>query len=102
MTQRVGTRLGAVLFIAAAAILLSSCTATVKPDGAAQAVVDLVSEQTGFKPTDVKCPSGVEAKVGEEFECQFTGPEGPYTAHMKVTKVDGDDVEFWIETRPSA
>jgi hypothetical protein len=60
--------------------------AVVKPDGAAQPVVDLVSEKTDFKPTDVKCPDGVEAKAGQEFDCSFTGPEGDYTAHMKVPR----------------
>jgi uncharacterized protein YndB with AHSA1/START domain len=50
----------------------------------------------------VKCPSGVDAKVGKEFECHFTGPEGKdYTAQMKVTKVEGDNVEFYIKTAPS-
>jgi hypothetical protein len=85
------------------AVGVSGCSgATIKPDGAAKSVVDVVSKQTKFKPTDVSCPSGVDAKVDEEFDCTFTGPEGkPYTAHMKVTKVDGDDVYFEIQSRPS-
>jgi hypothetical protein len=88
----------------AAALALTACHAksTVKPDGAAQSVVDVVSSQTGFHPTDVHCPSGVEAKVGQEFDCHFTGPEGkPYTAHMRITKVDGERVEFDVRSRPS-
>ena len=41
----------------------------------------------------MSCPSGVETKVGVQFDCHFTGPEGkPYTAHMRITKVDGDGV----------
>jgi hypothetical protein len=33
------------------------------------------------------------AKVGTEFDCHFTGPEGKqYTAHVKVTQIDGDNV----------
>jgi hypothetical protein len=59
-----------------------------------------VSRQTEFRPNDVKCPSGVEAKVGGTFECRFTGPEGPYTAFMKIRKVDGERVLFGIRTRP--
>lgn len=48
------------------------------------------------------CPSGVEAKVGQEFDCHFTGPEGkPYTAHMRITKVDGERVDFDVRSRPS-
>jgi Domain of unknown function (DUF4333) len=76
--------------------------ATIKPEGAEGSIVDLVSKQTGFKPHDVKCPSGVYAEVGEEFECHFTGPEGTdYIAHVKVTKVEGNDVQFYIKTQPS-
>lgn len=80
---------------------LTGCGKTIKPEGAAKSVADLVSQQTKFKPTDVKCPSDVDAKVGQEFDCHFTGPDGPYTAHLKVTKVDGDDVEFYIQTQRS-
>src|SRR5262249_56820571 len=85
-------------------VVLAACTVknTVKPDGAAQSVVDVVSSQTGFHPTDVHCPSGVEAKVGQEFDRPFTAPEGkPYTAHMRITKVDGERVDFDVRSRPS-
>jgi hypothetical protein len=97
--------------VAAAAAIVSSMTvlsagcsskATVKPDGAAQSVVDVVSKQTGFKPTDVHCPDGVEAKVGAQFDCHFTGPEGrAYVANMKITKITGDNVDFDVNTHPS-
>jgi hypothetical protein len=91
-----------VVLVASLAMVLAGCGSTIKPEGAAQSVVDLVSKQTGFKPNDVKCPSGVDAEVGKEFECHFTGPEGKdYTAHMKVTKVEGDNVEFYIKTAPT-
>jgi len=101
MSQRFGARLGAGVLVGAVALQLAGCGSTIKPDGAAKSVTDVVSQQTGFKPTDVKCPSGVDAKVGQEFDCHFTGPEGPYTAHLKVTKVNGNDVEFFIQTKPS-
>jgi hypothetical protein len=86
------------------AVLSAGCSgkATVKPDGAAQSVVDVVSKQTGFHPADVHCPSGVEAKVGTQFDCHFTGPEGKeYVANMRITKVDGSQVEFDVNTHPS-
>ena len=83
-------------------LLLSACGSKINPDGAAKSVVDVVSSQTKFKPKDVTCPSGVDAEVGTEFDCKFTGPEGvEYTAHMKVTKVDGDNVEFYVQSKPS-
>jgi hypothetical protein len=96
------TRLAAAMLVPLVALTACHAKSTVKPDGAAQSVVDVVSSQTGFHPTDVHCPSGVEAKVGQEFDCHFTGPEGkPYTAHMRITKVDGERVEFDVRSRPS-
>jgi hypothetical protein len=96
--------LAAGVFVSTMAMLLAGCgvTPTVKPGGAAQSVVDVVSRQTGFHPTDVSCPSGVAAKVGNQFDCHFTGPEGkPYTAHMRITKVNGEQVDFDVNTYPS-
>jgi hypothetical protein len=83
------------------AVLVACGKSTVRPHGAERAVTDVVFRQTGFRPTDVRCPSDVEAKVGETFECHFSGPEGPYTAHMRITKVEGERVEFQVRTRPS-
>ena len=74
-------------------------TATVIPEAAAQTIRDFLYEKFGFVATDVRCPSGVEAKVGQEFQCQFTGPEGPYTAYMRITKVDLPSILFDINTR---
>jgi hypothetical protein len=92
------------MLVTAVCLQVAGCSpkATVKPDGAAQSVVDVVSRQTGFRPTDVSCPSGVEAKVGQEFDCHFTGPEGKgYTPHMRITKVEGEQVVFDVKSRPS-
>lgn len=72
-----------------------------KPDGAAKSVTDVVFEQTGFRAADVKCPSGVEAKVGGTFECRFTGPEGPYVAAVRILEVEGERVVFDIRSRRS-
>lgn len=94
-----GLRCGAAVLIGITALQLAGCSKTVKPEGAAQSVVDVVSRQTGFKPTDVTCPKGVEAKAGAQFDCNFTGPEGPYVAHMRITKVDGDNVAFDVKTQ---
>src|ERR1700710_2825139 len=99
MTRTLGIRFGAAVFIGAAALQLAACGAsTIKPEGAAQSVVDLVSEKTDFKPTDVKCPDGIKADVGTTFDCKFTGPDGPYVAHMKILEVKGDTVQFDINT----
>jgi hypothetical protein len=89
------------LSVAALALITGTAhadTPTVIPEAAAQTVVDVVSEATGFVPNDVTCPSGVDAVVGQQFECAFTGPEGPYTAFMEINKVDGSYVEFGVTT----
>jgi uncharacterized protein DUF4333 len=102
--QRGDARVVAGVLLSLLALQLTGCggKTIVKPQGAAQSVVDVVSSQTGFHPTDVNCPSGVEAKVGQEFDCHFTGPEGkPYTAHMRITKVEGEQVVFDVKSRLS-
>jgi hypothetical protein len=99
MTQTFGARLAAAVLAGAVALQLAGCgggKATIKPDVAAKSVTDSISEQTGFTPTDVKCPSGVEAKVGVTFECHYTGPDGPYTANVKINKISGEDVTFFV------
>jgi Domain of unknown function (DUF4333) len=95
--RRVGTVVASLLLLA-----LTACgEKTIEADGAEKSVVDVVSTQTGFRPTDVSCPDDVEAKEGKTFDCRFTGPEGPYVAHMTVTKVDGSKVIFQIKTERS-
>ena len=86
----------------ASALLLGGCgQAVIKPAGAQRSVADVVSRQTGFRPTDVRCPSGVDAKVGGSFDCHFTGPEPkPYVAHVRIISVRGPRVEFYITTVP--
>jgi hypothetical protein len=88
--------------VLAAAILVTGCGMnTIKPQGAELSVANVVAQQTGFRPTDVKCPSGVEAKVGKTFDCHFTGPEPkPYVAHVRILMVQGKRVDFFVNTRP--
>ena len=94
-------RHAAALVVSLVALLVACGQSTIKPDGAEKSVVDVVSTQTGFRPTDVRCPSDVEARVGVTFDCHFTGPEGPYTAHVRVTRVQGERVLFFVRSRPS-
>ena len=89
-----------VLVLAASAFSLTGCQteSMIKPDVAAQAVVDLVAKQNNYRPTDVKCPDGITAKVGGKFDCTFTGPRDvAYLAHMKIAKVSGNNATFDIK-----
>ena len=84
------------------AVVLAGCgVSTIRPRATEQTITDFVVKHTGFKPTDVRCPSGIRAKVGVTFDCHFTGPDGPYVAHVRITSVHGERVVDYIVTRPS-
>jgi hypothetical protein len=74
----------------------------IAPAGTARYLSDLVWQRTGFRPVDVRCPGGIPASVGGRFNCHFTGPEGPYTAYMRILSVKGRRVFFWVNTQPSS
>lgn len=84
----------------ALALLLAACgEKTVDATEAEETVAGVIADETGFEAEDMSCPEDIKAEVGEEFECEFTGPEGPYVASVTITEVDGDDATFEIESR---
>ena len=82
--------------IVCCAALVSACGghASIDPGATANYVEDFVYQHTGFRATDVRCPSGIDATAGGRFNCHFTGPEGPYTAYMRILNVKGRRVLF--------
>jgi hypothetical protein len=84
-------------------LLLAACGGggdkTIKVDGAEQSVVGVVARETHFTPTDVSCPSGVKAQAGGTFDCHFTGPDGNYVAHVRITAVNGNSARFFVRTQ---
>ena len=85
------------MLVAVVAFGLAGCT-SVDPASAAKSVADVVASRTGFRPTDVLCPSGIDAKAGTEFECGFTGADGKqHVARLTITKLDDDHVQFDVE-----
>ncbi len=99
MSRTRGPRVGAALVIGAALLGLSGCSKTISADGAQKSVTDFVAQNTEATASNVKCPDSTDAKVGVEFDCTFTAPDGDYVAHLKITKVDGTNVEYDIETK---
>jgi hypothetical protein len=89
--------------MACVAILLAGCgeSSTIRPHATEKTVADFVAKHTGFHPKDVRCPAGIPATVGTEFQCHFTGPDGPYTAYVRILSVHGERVLDHIVTRPS-
>lgn len=92
----------AALSAALLAIAVSACGGkTIRADEAERSVARVVARETGFMPTDIGCPSGVDAKVGGTFDCEFTGPDGRYTATVRILKVEGESVNFSVRSRRS-
>jgi uncharacterized protein DUF4333 len=91
--------------IACLALLFIGCgsgaEATLRPHATERTVTRFVVEHTGYRPTDMHCPSGVPAEVGARLQCSFTGPDGPYTAYVRVLRVEGERVIDHIVTRPA-
>jgi hypothetical protein len=90
--------------IACCATLLSACgdSASIDAGTTAKYVRTFVFQHTGFRAADVTCPSGVHATAGGRFKCHFTGPEGPYTAYVRILAVKGRRVDYWVKTQPSS
>jgi hypothetical protein len=80
------------------ALLLVGCgQKVVVPSGAEKALTQLIERRTGVTPQHVHCPSGVNAKAGQTFDCHFEAPDGTkYVAHMRITRVNGSEVHFYI------
>ncbi len=90
--------------IACLAVLLVGCGesgSTIRPHATERTVFTFVVRHTGVHPADVRCPAGIPAEVGTRFRCHFTGPDGPYTAYVRILKIEGERVLDHIVTRPS-
>lgn len=104
------TRPGAITLLKRLAAALGTVTvvsacgggSAIDPTATANTVDDFVFQKTGFRPVDVRCPTGVRATAGGRFKCHFTGPEGPYTAYVRIVKVNGHRAAFQIDTQPSS
>jgi hypothetical protein len=80
-------------------LLLAACGSVILSKPTAQTVSNAVYRRVGFRPTDVSCPSGIPAKVGGRFQCHFTGPDGPYVADLRILRVNGQRVDYQIQSR---
>ncbi len=71
------------------------------PSGAEHAITRLVRSKTGLPTSKVACPSGIQAKVGNTFDCHFIAQGQRYVAHMHITKVAGTSVYYEVTTARS-
>lgn len=75
-----------------AVLLVAGCGETVIDDAKTEAAIeDNLSKSLGKKVSSVDCPSGVEVKAGESFDCAVTLSGGKQeTAALKILNEDAD------------
>jgi outer membrane lipopolysaccharide assembly protein LptE/RlpB len=78
--------------LAALILALTACGGTVIDTTKAEDTLASTREQeTGEKVKEVDCPSDVEVKVGDTFECNIIETEGKRsTATLKIRTEDAD------------
>lgn len=85
-------RFGVPAALILAALLAAGCGETVIDDAKTEAAIeDNLSKSLGKKVSSVECPSGVEVKAGENFDCTVTLSGGKQeTASLKILNEDAD------------
>jgi hypothetical protein len=94
-------RRGALALLVAVAFAAPGCGGKkeVIATGAENTVTRFIAEKTPATAHNVSCPSGVEAEVGNTFDCTFDDQTGKhYVAHMRILSVDGSRVSFHIQS----
>ena len=88
--------LGAVAALAGSLALVGAgCgTKTLNTDNVETEIKRGLTEQTGTNVKSVDCPDDVEAKKGENFECEATSDAGQ-KQRVKVTQLDDDGNVRW-------
>ena len=58
-----------------------------------------LGKQLNLPPPNIKCPGGVEAKVGATVDCELTAGNDPtrYPVHIAVDSVKNGDAHFNID-----
>jgi hypothetical protein len=101
-----------VLPAVAAGVLLAGCSVSAEvgspaPKVSKQKLADTVSERlaasTGQARPHITCPDDLVGKVGSTTRCTLTASDGSTLGvTVKVTSVDGKDVEFDIKADETA
>jgi NAD(P)H-hydrate repair Nnr-like enzyme with NAD(P)H-hydrate epimerase domain len=78
--------------LAAAALLVAGCGETVIDDSKTEAALEQnLRRSTGRNVSSVDCPSGVEVKAGQTFQCTVDlAGGGQQTVTLKILNADAD------------
>jgi NAD(P)H-hydrate repair Nnr-like enzyme with NAD(P)H-hydrate epimerase domain len=90
--MRLLSRSGALLALALAVFLAAGCGETVIDDAKTEAAIEEnLQKSVGQKVSSVDCPSGVEVKAGDTFDCTVSLAGGKKeTATLKILNSDAD------------
>ena len=88
------TRLSTLAALALATLGIAACgTTTIDTDKAESEITKQLDKQVG-KGAKVSCPSDIEAKKGDTFNCTATDPDGN-KATIVVTQKDDEGNVSW-------
>ena len=73
--------------------LATGCTSSVDAGELENQVSSKLEEQVGQAPDSVDCPNDLDAEVDAETRCTLTAGDQTYGVAVKVTEVDGSDVQ---------
>ncbi len=80
--------------LVAGLLVMPACTAKLDTTKLEEQIAQGIQEQTGATGVTVDCPDDIEAKAGDEFECQATSDDGT-NATVKVTQNDDQGNVTW-------
>jgi len=85
-------RPGAIAALLGVAFLAAGCGETVIDDAKTEAAIEAnLQKSVGQRVSSVDCPSGVEVKAGETFDCTVSLAGGKQeTATLKIINSDAD------------
>jgi uncharacterized protein DUF4333 len=90
----------AAVVLAICALAVTGCgKKVVIASGAEHTLTRFIAKKTPATAENASCPDGIEAEVGNTFDCTFDDQAGKhYVAHMRITEVDGSRVLFQINS----
>lgn len=88
------------ILVIAVALSLAACgEATLDTGNIEDEIAPQVADQTGTKDVELSCPDDVEAKKGDEFECDVTAAGG-VEAKVKVVQENDEGDVNWELVQP--
>ena len=90
------------------ALALAACGGSVSVGGSSVSKDEIAKQASaaleksvGKTPPPITCPSDLDATVGKTTTCVMHASDGDYNVNVKITKVDGSDVNFDVQVANS-